>query len=394
MDIQEIRKDFPILGEVVYLDSASTSLTPDPVLEAVLSYYHEYRANVGRGVHRLAQLAHQRYRDAHRKVGDLIHADEGTLVFTRNTTESINVVSRGLLFKRGDKVVTTRLEHHSNFLPWLRLKKKGVDLEIVAPDKLGIFNISDFEEAIDESTRLVAVSHLSNVLGTLLPIQEIADICKDWDVMLLVDGAQSVPHTPVNVKDLGCNFLCFSGHKMLGPTGTGALWMKKDEDVEPLLAGGGMVEDIQGEIYQIKRGYEGFEAGTPNISGGIGFGAAVDYLKNVGIDEILRHEQKLTRRLLEGLQEIEGIEVYGPRDTKDRGGVVSFNVRGLLPNEVALMLDEASNIMVRSGHHCCIPLMKHLGLKYGCVRASIYLYNTIEEIDKLLVTIEEIAEVV
>ena len=380
------------MKDVIYMDSASTSLTPEPVLETMLKYYREYNANVGRGVHRLSQMAQQRYNDAHKKVASFIGAKEGDLIFTRNTTESINMVARGLRWRRGEKVVTTLAEHHSNFLPWLRLRKDGVDLDIIEPDRNGSFDVSDFERAIDAKTRLVAVAHITNVLGTVLPVKEISEICQDRGAMLLVDGAQSVPHMPTNVKDLGCDFLCFSGHKMLGPKGTGVLWTR--QEIEPLLVGGGMVEDVSAEGFKTKKGYEGFEAGTPHISGGIGLGRAADYLVEAGMDEVEAHEGKLATRLLDGLHEIRGVDVYGPQNTKDRSGIVSFTVRGLAPHDVALMLDHASNIMVRSGHHCCIPLMKHLGLKEGTVRASLYLYNTKEEIDRLLGTAEDIAKMV
>jgi cysteine desulfurase/selenocysteine lyase len=394
MDVQEIRKDFPILKDVIYLDSASTSLTPEPVLQAVLDYYHSYKANVGRGVYRMAQLADQRYREAHRKAAKFVGGagPEGTTVFTRNTTESINIVARGLKWKRGERIVTTLLEHHSNLLPWMRLKEKGVELEAIKPDKTGMIDPAAYEKAIAEGTRLVAVSQLSNALGTVLPVKEISKICKERGAALLVDAAQSVPHMPVDVVDIDCDFLCFSGHKMLAPMGSGVLWIKKEGEVEPLLVGGGMVQDVGEDGYEIKKGYEGYEAGTPDISAGIGLGAGVDYLTRVGIEEIHLHEQRLTDRLLTGLQEIKGVSVYGlGPDVRARGGVVSFAVEGLLPHEVALMLDQASNISVRSGHHCCIPLMKHLGLKYGTVRASLYLYNTEDEIEKLLATLEQIA---
>ena len=391
MDGQKIRSDFPILEDVIYLDSASTSLTPDPVLDAVLDYYHNYRANIGRGIYRTAQVADQRYRDAHRKVADFIDARVGATIFTRNTTESINMVAMGIGWKKGDRVVTTITEHHSNLLPWMRLNKVGVELKTIVANREGIIDLADWEKAIDDRTRLVSVSQLSNALGTVQPVKEISEICRERGAMLLVDGAQSVPHMPISVSEIGCDFLCFSGHKMLGPTGTGVLWVKKSDEIEPLLAGGGMVEDADDRHYDIKKGYEGFEAGTPDISGGIGLGAAVDYLKDVGVEEIHRHESKLTRRLLQGLQAIDGVDIIGPQDPIGRGAVVSFNVSSLMPQEVALMLDSASNISVRSGHHCCIPLMKYLGLKYGTVRASMYLYNTKEEIDKLLSTVEQIS---
>ncbi len=394
MDVQEIRKDFPIQKDVIYLDSASTSLTPEPVLEAVSDYYRGYKANVGRGIYRMAQLADQRYRDAHRKTAKFVGASEqeGMIIFTRNTTESINIVARGLRWKKGERIVTTLLEHHSNLLPWMRLREKGLDLQIIKPDQTGMIDLAEYEKAIIKGTRLVAVSQLSNALGTVLPVKEIGKICREQGAALLVDGAQSVPHMPIDVKDIDCNFLCFSGHKMLAPLGSGVLWVKKEGEIEPLLVGGGMVADVGEDGYEIKKGYEGFEAGTPDISAGIGLGAAVDYLTRVGVENIHRHEQSLTKKLLNGLAEIEGVTVYGSgHGVRVRGGVVSFAVEGLLPHEVALMLDQASNICVRSGHHCCIPLMKHLGLKYGTVRASLYLYNTEDEIEKLLATLEQIA---
>ena len=397
MRVQEIREDFPILKDVIYMDSASTSLTPEPVLEAVLDYYRSYKANVGRGVYRLAQLADQRYRDAHRKAAAFVGGEEGVTVFTRNTTESINIVARGLSWKRGDRIVTTLLEHHSNLLPWMRLKEMGIELEVIQPDRKGRIDPGAWEEAITEGTRLVATTQLSNALGTVVPVKEIARICRERGAAFLVDGAQSAPHMPVNVKDIDCDFFCFSGHKMLGPTGAGVLWMRKREErergIEPLLVGGGMVEDVFEGGFVVKPGYEGFEAGTPDISAGIGLGAAVDYLTRAGVEEVHEYEMRLTRKLLEGLEKIDGIEIFGPGldSPEARGGVVSFAVEGLLPHEVALMLDQASNISVRSGHHCCIPLMKHLGLKYGTVRASLYLYNTEDEIEKLLAALEQIA---
>jgi cysteine desulfurase/selenocysteine lyase len=375
------------------MDSASTSLTPEPVLDSMMGYYREYNANVGRGVHRLSQIAQQRYNEAHRKVAKFIGATKGdstvgTVIFTKNTTESINMVASGLEWKRGDKVVATLADHHSNILPWQKLRRCGVGLEMLKPDDIGSFDASDFERAIDSKTRLVAIAHITNALGTLMPIKEISNICKDRGAMLLVDGAQSVPHIPIDVKELGCDFLCFSGHKMLGPKGTGVLWTRRR--IEPLMVGGGMVEDVFEGSFIAKDGFEGFEAGTPNIPGGIGLGRGVDYLADVGMDEVKSHETNLARKLLAGLQEIDGIEVYGPQNLQDRSGIVSFNVSGLMPHDVALMLDHASNIMVRSGHHCCIPLMRHLGLKNGTVRVSLYLYNTEEEIEHLLSTVEEI----
>jgi cysteine desulfurase/selenocysteine lyase len=394
MNFAEIKTDFPILNDIIYMDSASTSLTPEPVLNAVSKYYREYNANVGRGVHRLSQIASQKYKETRRKVADFIGANEEEVIFTKNTTEAINTVASGLKWETGDKVVTTLLEHHSNFLPWLRLERFGVALDIVKPDKDGGFNVSDFEEVIDDRTRLVAVTHVSNVLGTITPIEEISAICKKKNALLLVDGAQSVPHIHVDVRKLGCNFLCFSGHKMLGPTGTGILWMKEDflDRLEPLSFGGGMIDDVSLNGYELTKGYERFEGGTPNIAGVIGFGRAIDYLKKIGMDRIKDHEVKLTERLLKGLLEIRRVEIYGSLNSKERIGLVSFNIKDLNPHDVALMLDEASNIMVRSGHHCCMPLIKYFGLKEGAVRVSFYLYNTEEEVDTFLETVKEIAK--
>lgn len=394
MNFAEIKTDFPILNDIIYMDSASTSLTPEPVLNVVSKYYREYNANVGRGVHRLSQVASQKYKDVHRKIADFIGANEEEVIFTKNTTEAINTVASGLRWKKGDKVVTTLIEHHSNFLPWLRLKSLGVELDIVKPDKNGKFNVSDFKEVIDDKTRLVAVTHVSNVLGTITPIEEISAICEKKNALLLVDGAQSVPHIHVDVRNLGCNFLCFSGHKMLGPTGTGILWMKEDffGRLEPLNFGGGMIDDVSLNGYELTKGYERFEGGTPNIAGVIGFGRAIDYLKKIGMDKIADHEAKLTERLLEGLLEIRRVEIYGSLNSKERIGLVSFNIKDLNSHDVALMLDEASNIMVRSGHLCCMPLMKYFGLKEGAVRVSLYLYNTEEEVDTFLETVKEIAK--
>lgn len=386
----KLRADFPILRDIIYMDSGATSLTPEPVVEAVSRYYRDYNANVGRGVHRLAKMATQYYEDAHRKVAGFIGAKEGEVIFTKNTTEAINMVAYGLKWEKGDEVVTTALEHHSNFLPWLRLKEKGVNIKIVKPNRDGLFDVADFEAAIDAGTRLVAVTHVSNVLGTISPIKEISALCRESNALLLVDGAQSAPHISIDVEVLGCNFFAFSGHKMLGPTGTGVLWMKNPEGIEPSFFGGGMIEEVSLDDYKLAAGYERFEAGTPNIAGCIGLGRAVDYLQEVGMNEMKSHESKLTKMLLSGLLDTGNVQVYGSTTLKDRIGVVSFNIKGMNPHDVALMLDDASDIMVRSGHHCCMPLMNYLGLE-GTVRASLYLYNIEEELDKFLETVESIA---
>ena len=390
MRIEECMADFQIPQYLHYMDSAATSLVPEPVIASMNEYDRLYRANVGRGMHRLTRVATQRYQDAHYRVSNFIGGKEGTTVFTRNTTEAINMVAAGLDWHPGDRIVTTGVEHHSNLLPWLRLRQKGVEVVVVQPGEAGVFDIKAFEEAIATNTKLVAVSHASNVLGTIQPVREIADICKAQGAYFLVDGAQSVPHFPVDAWRMGCDFLCFSGHKMLGPTGTGVLWMR-DPFISPLILGGGTVEDVTTEGYTLTGGYERFEGGTPNISGAIGLGQAVKYLENLGMDAVFRHEQKLTEHLLAGLAEIENVTIHGPENMKNRIGVVSFTIERIHPHEVAYLLDERAAILVRSGDHCCIPLMKHLGLQNGTVRASLYLYNTLEEVDLFLETIEEIA---
>jgi cysteine desulfurase/selenocysteine lyase len=395
MNIEDCLADFQIPQYLHYMDNAATSLIPEPVINSMNEYDRLYRANVGRGMHRLTRVATQKYQDAHDTVSSFIGGKEGTTVFTRNTTEGINMVAAGLDWHPGDRIVTTVVEHHSNLLPWLRLRQKGVKVNILHPDAEGVFDVEAFDGAVTADTKLVAISHVSNVLGTVQPIREIAAICKERGAYLLVDGAQSVPHFLVDAQYLGCDFLCFSGHKMLGPTGTGVLWMK-DEVISPFMVGGGTIDDVNIENatateYILTTGYKRYEAGTPHISGAIGLAQAVKYLDILGMDVIFRHEQKLTRRLLSGLAGIDNVNVYGPQDIKNRIGVVSFTIDRIHSHEVAYLLDERAEILVRSGDHCCIPLMKHMGLENGTVRASFYLYNTLEEVDLLIETIEEIA---
>lgn len=389
LNVERIRNDYPILADIAYMDSAATSLSPEQVVKTTNEFERHYRANIGRGVHRLTNIASQKYWHSHEKMGRFIGGEKGTTVLTKNTTEAINMVACGTKWNKGDNVVTTVLEHHSNFLPWMRLRNRGIDVSVVNSDPHGSIGIDELEKAITEKTRMVSITHASNVLGNLLPVKEIADICHDNGTKLLVDGAQSIPHIPIDVKKLGCDYLCFSGHKMLGPTGTGILWMK-EEDIDPLMLGGGMIDKVSFNGYTTAKGYGRYEAGTPNISGMIGLARAADYLEDAGMTNIKEYEEKLTKRLLEGLRDIDGVTVYGPEDDDDRIGVVSFNVDGLHPHEVAHILDEGAGIMVRSGEHCCQPLMNHLGLKGGTVRASLYLYNTEEEIDRLTETMIEL----
>jgi cysteine desulfurase/selenocysteine lyase len=396
MRIEDCIADFLIPQYLHYMDSAATSLVPEPVIASMNEYDRQYRANVGRGMHRLTRVATQRYQDAHESISDFIGGKDGVTVFTRNTTEAITMVAAGLYWQPGDQVVTTIVEHHSNLLPWLRLRQKGIEIVIVQPGQDGIFEMEAFDDAITDNTRLVAVSHVSNVLGTVQPVREIATICKERGAYFLVDGAQSVPHFPVDVQQIGCDFFCFSGHKMLGPTGTGVLWMRDTVAalVSPLIIGGGTVEDVTTDGYTLSSGYQRFEGGTPNISGAIGLARAVKYLEDLGMEAICRHEEKLTARLLSGLAEIDHVKIHGPQDLKNRIGVISFTIDQIHPHEIAHLLDEKAAIQVRSGDHCCIPLMRYLGLENGTVRASLYLYNNLEEIDLLIETIEEIARMV
>ncbi|MCX6700784.1 MAG: cysteine desulfurase [Methanomicrobiales archaeon] len=382
------------MKDLIYLDSAATSLSPTPVISAMNEYELRYRANVGRGVHRLAVVATQKYAGAHEKIASFIGVRQGLVVITKNTTEAINMVACGIEWQKGDRVVTTLLEHHSNYLPWIRLREKyGLDLSVVHPEPDGTFDLSRFEEAIDDTTRLVAVTHASNVLGSITPVKEVAALCQEHDSRLLVDGAQSVPHIPVDVEEIGCDYLCFSGHKMLGPSGTGVLWMKSP-DLTPLFVGGGMISDVSSDHYTEAGGYSRYEAGTPPIGSCIGLGKAVDYLNGIGMETVRDHERELTALMIKGLSSIKGVSVFGPPPGKKRIGVVSFTVEGLHPHDVAHILDEAAGIMVRSGEHCCIPLMRHIGTPDGTVRASLHLYNNADDVERLTMTVEEISRMV
>lgn len=390
MRLEDCRADFPLTRDLIYLDSAATSLTPKPVIQAMVGYDLRYRANVGRGVHRLTTIATHRYRDARDSIRSFIGGEGGAIAITRNTTEAIGMVAAGLPWKQGDRVVTTLLEHHSNHLPWLRLRERGVEVDIVRPDAEGSLEIADLEAAVRDGTRLVAITHASNVLGTVIPVDEIARVCHDHGARLLVDGAQSAPHLPIDVSRMGCDYFCFSGHKMLGPTGTGALWMRKP-DIEPLLVGGGSIANVTADDYTLAPDEGRYEAGTPPVAGTIGFARAAAYLREIGMETVHRHDERLSARLIEGLSEVEGVRVLGAEVEGERIGVVSFTVDGLHPHEVAQILDEAAAVLVRSGHHCSQPLMEHLGLPEGTVRASTHIYNTEEEIDTMIATVEEIA---
>ncbi|OPY35906.1 MAG: putative cysteine desulfurase 2 [Methanoregula sp. PtaU1.Bin051] len=389
--VETIRKDFPIVSDLVYMDNAATSFSPEPVVQAVVEFEHHYRANVGRGVHRLTRIASQRYWHAHEKLAQFVNGSGGITVFTKNTTESINMVAGGIAWKPGDRIVTTILEHHSNLLPWLSLVKKGVEVDIIGIHEDYTPDLTALEKALGKGTRLVAITHASNVVGVVTPVKEIAKICHEHGAKILIDAAQTVPHLPVDLGAIGCDFAAFSGHKMCGPTGTGVLWMK-EPILEPSIVGGGMVETVSKTGFVPAEGYQKYEAGTPNIAGGIGLGVAADYLNTIGMKKIHAHEQRLTAKLIDTLKSIDRVHVYAPESADKRIGVVSFTIDGIHPHEVAQYLDENADIMVRSGHHCCQPLMEYLGLPDGTVRASLALYSTEDEVDLMVAAVEDIVK--
>jgi cysteine desulfurase/selenocysteine lyase len=396
-DVEEIRRDFPILGKgVIYLDNAASSLTPEQVVRKEVEFYHEYRANVERGLHRLSQRASEEYERAHELVAEFIGARSArSIVMTKNTTEGINLVAYSQEWRRGDKIVTTLIEHHSNFITWLRVARRyGCEVEVVRPDREGHFNLQDFERAVDDRTRLVAVTRVSNVLGCIVPVKEVATIAHEHGALVLEDGAQGVPHLKTDVEESKVDFLALSGHKMLGPTGSGALYIAEEllYETEPLCIGGGTISDVDIDAYMLAEPPLRFEAGTPAIAQAIGLGEACRYLMRVGMDSVEAWDTRLAERLVEGLSGIEGVEVYGPKEPRERVGIVSFKIDGMNPHDVALTLDAKYNIAVRSGHHCALPLMKRLiGNPEGTVRASTYLYNTMKEIETLIKAVKDIA---
>jgi len=397
-DVQSVREDFPILKKgVIYLDSAASSLTPEQVVLKEMEFYREYRANVERGVHRFSQKASEEYEKAHDEIAHFIGAPGvENVALLSNTTEAINLVANSLNWSKEDKIVNTVIEHHSNFITWLRVHQRhGTKLEVVRSTPEGIFDLADFEKAIDDSTKLVTVTHVSNVLGCIVPVKEICEIAHEHGAKMLVDGAQGVPHIHTNVMDSRVDFLAFSGHKMLGPTGSGGLYIAESElaSTEPLCIGGGTIADVSIDEYVLAVPPMKFEAGTPNIAQAIGLGEACRYLNRVGMDNVEKWDLKLANRLIGGLTEIEGVKVYGPKDPRQRVGLATFNIGDMNPHDVALTLDAEYNIAVRSGHHCALPLIKELfKLHEGNVRASTYIYNTLEEIDALVTAVEDIAK--
>ncbi|MEM3452399.1 MAG: cysteine desulfurase [Candidatus Hadarchaeum sp.] len=392
--VDEVRADIPFLRTgIIYLDNAATTPTPEPVIEAMLSYYHEFSANVGRGLHRATRRATEEFEAAREKVARVIGAKPSEIIFTKNTTEAINIVARGLDLKKGDKVITSLFEHHSNLLPWQRLEKeRGVRLEVVGSSKECLLDPVEFEVAMDKNTRLITTHHVSNAIGSIQPVEEIGKLARDHEVLYLVDAAQSVGHMPVDVRRIGCDFLAAPGHKgLLGPQGTGFLYAREDKifELEPLLTGGGIVEDVELHGAKLVDPPQLFDAGTPNIPGIIGLGKACEYVMDIGIDKIAEREKKLTERMLV-IGKYSQVEVYGPMNLNRRGGVVSFNISGLGPHEVASMLDELAKIAIRSGHHCAQPTFRHLKIN-GTARASVHYFNLETEVEKFVELVGQIA---
>ncbi|MDE2868652.1 MAG: cysteine desulfurase [Chloroflexota bacterium] len=394
MDAAAIRADFPVLAEqvherpLVYLDNAATSQKPRAVIDALQTYYETYNANIHRGLHALSERATAEYEDARARVARFVNARHAhEVIFTRGTTEAINLVARGWGDENvgeGDEILLTEMEHHSNLVPWQMLaRRRGAQLRYIPMDVEGRIDLEAYARMFGPRTRLVAVTHMSNVLGTITPAAEIVRIAHAHDVPVLLDAAQSIPHVPVDVQALGADFVAFSGHKMLGPTGIGVLYGRESllDAMEPLFGGGSMIRVV--ELHQSS--WTGLpdklEGGTPNIAGAIGLGAAVDYLQTVGMPNVTAHEHELTEYALTLLSDLEGVRVFGPLDATDRGGVISFYVGDVHPHDVGTLLD-AEGIAVRAGHHCAQPLMRKLGVA-ATTRASVYLYNTAAEVDCL-----------
>lgn len=393
MTTADIRKQFPILHQdvnghpLVYLDNAATSQKPASVIEAVRHYYERDNANVHRGVHTLGTRATDAYEGAREKVARFINARSAEeIIFTRGTTTSLNIVAASYaraVCREGDEIVITPMEHHSNLIPWQQVARAtGATLKYIPLQPDGTIRIEDAEATITDKTKVVSVMYVSNVLGVINPVKQIAGIAHRHGAVMIVDGAQSTPHLAVDVQHLDCDFYAFSGHKMCGPTGIGVLYGKKAllEKMEPVEFGGEMIDHV--DLYEStwKELPWKFEGGTPIIAGAIGLGAAIDFLASVGMDAIDRHEKQLTAYAMERMTAIEGLVVYGPRE--ERAGLITFNLDDIHPHDLATVLD-SEGVAIRAGHHCCQPLMRWLKVP-ATARASFYLYNTEEEVDRLV----------
>jgi len=404
-DIAAIKADFPILkrqirgnNRLIYLDSGATSQKPNSVLEAERDFYVNHNAAVHRGAHQLAEEATELYEGAREKVATFIGAHVDEVIFTKSATESINAIAYSLgnstpgskfHIKAGDRIVVSEMEHHANLIPWQELARRtGAELLWFKVTEEGRLDLSNIDELITSRTKVVALTHQSNVLGTINPLDEITKKAHEVGALFVLDACQSVPHYRVDVKTLNVDFLAFSGHKMLGPTGVGILWGKKEllDEMPPFLTGGSMIETVTMESATYLDAPKRFEAGVPNMAQAVGLGAAVDYLNKVGLDAIHAHEVALTQKALEGLQTIQGLSVIGPKDLEMRGGVVSFAVEGIHPHDLGQALDQYG-IAVRTGHHCAWPLMRRFKT-VATTRASFYLYNGFDDISALVDGVE------
>ena len=401
LDVEVLRKDFSILDQIVndeplvYLDNAATTQKPTQVLEAIAAYYEKDNANVHRGVHTLAERATAAYEAARERVRSFIHAaSTKEVLFTRGTTTGLNWVARYAesVLQPGDEVLISVMEHHSNTIPWQEACKKTGARLIYAYLKDGMLDLADFRSKLTEKTRFVALAHVSNVLGVVNPIKEIAELVHQTNALLVVDGAQSVPHMKIDVQDLDVDFFAFSGHKMLGPTGIGVLYGKEEllERMSPVEFGGEMIDFVYEQEATWKELPWKFEAGTPNIAGAIGLAVAIDYLDKIGMETVHQYEQELIAYVFPKLQAVEGLTIYGSEDLTQRSGVISFNLAGLHPHDVATALDY-EGVAVRAGHHCAQPLLSYLGVA-ATVRASFYLYNTKADCDKLVEALQKTKE--
>lgn len=401
INVKKVRQDMPILNQkvngeqLIYFDNAATSQTPLPVLNAIRDYYLHDNANVHRGVHTLAQRATQQYEEVRQLVADFIHAQSSSeIIYTRSTTESLNIVARGFgdqVIKPNDEIVITIMEHHSNLVPWQELAKRtGAKLKYIELTKQGELDLASAQKEITSHTKLVAVSAASNVLGTITPLQKIGELAHSVGAYMVVDAAQYVGHHPVDVQQMGADFLAFSGHKMLGPTGIGILYGRQHllNVMQPTQFGGEMIEDVTRTSTTFKKSPLGFEAGTPNIAGVVGLGAAIKYINAVGINNIEEREQQLANYLLLRLRRVDKVTLYGPQD--HHTGVFAFNVDDIHPHDIATGLD-MEGVAVRAGHHCAQPLMRDLGVT-ATVRASLAFYNTEEECDQFIHALKAVRE--
>ncbi|WP_195927624.1 cysteine desulfurase [Lactococcus lactis] len=399
--LEGIKKDFPVLNQIVndeplvYLDNAATTQKPLKVLAAIKDYYENDNANVHRGVHTLAERATEKYEAAREKVRHFINAKSTKeVLFTRGTTTSINWVAQfaGQILKTGDEIVISIMEHHSNIVPWQEVvKKTGAILKFVYL-KDGQLDMDDLRKKITNQTKFVSIAHVSNVLGTINPVEEITKIAHEHGAYMVVDGAQSTPHMAIDLQKMDVDFFAFSGHKMMGPTGIGVLYGKEEllNQFEPIEFGGEMIDFVYESHSTWTELPWKFEAGTPNIAGAIALGAAIDYIQELGIDQIHQHEIELIDYLMPKLQEIEGLKIYGPKDNVKRGGLIAFNIEGLHPHDVATALD-MEGVAVRAGHHCAQPLLNYLETP-ATARASFYLYNTKADCDKLVEALKKTKE--